>query len=520
MYWKQHPRGESGHFRWVALAGILALGCAAAAPPPDWVETAGRTRRYPDASYVTGFAIAQGDDALDSARQRAAADLAARLEVRIEHELRDVSEERDGTYRYHVAALTRSTVDLQLSGIEYETWSDGETVYALALLDRGAAARQRRAQRDLSLAEVRACLSAGSRLEVEGRRSAAIAAFEDCRRPIAEALEHAAVAGALNGLGVEDSAVHVELTNATRTVDERVEAILRKPVASLSGAAESLALQLQRQGVSTGDTLVVSPFTYGTADLSSAFGRQLALDLEVALAQHARPRAGSAGSQSGAQREIVLHGVYVEAEDAVRLDVTAKQASTARLVASAGTTLARSAIPASLELLPSNFLEALEAQRVLSDGGVITGDLRLDLWTSRGRKGVVFAEGDEYRIFLRANRPVWVRLVYVLTSGEQVPIDWGYRIDAPLVGSVVEYPERFAVVPPFGVEHVYATAFTARPPELPTRRQVIGGIPYEVLADDLEEIARRRGDRLRSNAEIAEAFVAITTMPRTPRVEH
>lgn len=500
---------------WIGLLAALALGCTASTPKPDWVETAGKTRRYPDASYVTGFAVAQGDDALASARQRAAADLAARLEVRIEHELREVSEERNGKYSYHVAAVTRSTVDLKLSGIEYETWDDRGVVYALALLERGTAGRQRRAQRDLALAEVRHCLEAGARLEAEGRRTRAIATYEDCRLPIAEALEHAAVAGALNGVSSDDARAHLELVTATRTAAEKVDEILRRPVSSVPGAAESLALQLGRQGVSTGSTLVVSPFTYGTMDLSSVFGRQMALELESALARHARDD----GQGDDATPDLVLHGVYFEAGDAVRLAVTAKEAATARLVASAGTLLPQSAVPEGLELRPSNFFEAMEAQKVLSDGGVVTGDLRLELWTSKGRKGVVFTENDEYRIFLRANRPVWVRIVYVLKNGTQVAIDGAFRIDGPLVGSLVEYPKLFGVVPPFGVEHFHATAFRERPPELRTRREEIDGISYDVVVDGMREITRRRGDRLRDNAEIAESFVAVTTTPKAAQPE-
>jgi hypothetical protein len=501
----------------IVVCAALLLACSgvdpapgASTPRPGWVVNGGRDPRLPDTRFASGFAVARGENALAVARQRAATDLAAQLEVRIEHELRDVSEEKDGVYSYHVASLTRSTVDLKLSGIEYLTWVDGRDAYALAFLDRAAAAAQRRHQRDLALIGVRRCLAIGLRQERERHAERAVATYEDCRRPIAQALEHGAVARALTDVGPEDEAAHVELVDATRAVDEKVEDILHRPVSSMRSAAERLALQLGRQGVSTRSTLVVRPFSYGTADVSSAFGRRMAGELESALARHAR-------GDGDAARTLVLHGVYFEDGDAVRLDVTVKEASTARLVASAGSSLPRTSVPEDFPLRPSNFIEALAAQRLLSDGGVVTGDLRVDVWTSRGRKGVVFTEDEEYRVYLRVNRPAWVRLVYVLQSGLEIPIEQSFYIDASRANTVVEYPHAFEVVPPFGVEHIHATAYSEAPPHLRTRHQWIDGIEYEVVVGGLAEIARTRKARLRNDEQIAESFVAVTTTPRTAR---
>ncbi len=476
-------------------------------PKPDWVDRGGRSPRFPDVGYVTGFGVAEGQGALDAAKERAAADLATRIEVRIEHELRDVSAERDGRYSYEVAAVTRSTVDIQLGGLTFEAWQKGDTAYALAIVQRASAARQRRDRRRLAIVEMRECLSRAEALEQAGRKTRAVAAYEDCRRPIAEALQHEAVARALLP-DPGDAAVHRELVAATRTIDEKVDEVLDDASASLSAAAESLALQLARQGVSTASRLDVQPFTYGTADLSSTFGREAASELESALARLAR-------RQMDEQAEaLIVRGVYLERDGGVRLQVTAKRQRTAHLVAGAGTFLPSAAIPANLDLRPANFEQALQAQRALSDGGLITGDLRLELWTNKGRRGVVLTESEEFKIYLRVNRPSYVRLIYVLQNGAQVPIDQSFRIDPSKVNSVVEYPYAFEVVPPFGVEHIHATAFTERPPLLATRRTVIGGVPYEVVVDGIEQIVRTRGLRIKNDEQVAEAFVAVTTTPR------
>jgi hypothetical protein len=356
---------------------------------------------------------------------------------------------------------------------------------------------------------VRACLASAAALQRDGRLAQAVASYEDCRAPVARALQNTAVIGALAGTTPADDVVFRELVESEQTIGDKLESVLRDPVESLPAAAESLAVQLARQGVSTQARIVVSPFTYGTADLSSSFGRQAALDLESALARHARSNGSGGGTAT-----LAVRGVYVERAGDVRMDVTVKEVESARLVASAGTLLPRAAVPSDLELKPSNFAEALEAQKALSDGGLITGDLRVELWTSKGRKGVVLTEKDAFKIFLRVNRPSFVRLLYVLQNGAQVPIDQAFYIDASKVNFVVEYPQEFEVVPPFGVEHIHATAFTERPSRLATRPEVIDGERYDVVVDGVAEMANTRGLRVKHDEEIAESFVAVTTTPR------
>ena len=85
------------------------------------------------------------------------------------------------------------------------------------------------------------------------------------------------------------------------------------------------------------------------------------------------------------------------------------------------------------------------------------------------------------------------------------------------MGSIVEYPHAFEVVPPFGVEHFHATAFTQPPPALRTRREVIDDVPYDVVVDGMRQITRTRRERLRNDEQVAESFVAITTTPRAAR---
>src|SRR5688500_15127723 len=109
--------------------GLVLLTLVAATP--EWVASAGKSPRYPQASHLSGFAMVEGGAALERAKNDAAAQVASFISVRIEQETSDVSAERNGQQRYSAAAMTRATTDVRLSGLKFETHVDGGRAYAL-----------------------------------------------------------------------------------------------------------------------------------------------------------------------------------------------------------------------------------------------------------------------------------------------------------------------------------------------------------------------------------------------------
>ncbi len=493
------------------LSFCLLPAAGLAEAKPDWVKRSGVSDQYPRSDYVTGFAMATGDNALEEAKQAAAADLARLISVRIESELSDVSQEEDGEYSYRVAAVTRSTTDVKLSNLHYEIERKWGRIYALAVVERRAGARHRRAERDRAMSELRACLAAAELEAQAERKASALAMYESCRRPIAEALQHDAVANALLVEKRGDTSTLQEITGASRRLDAEIEAILRRPARSLAEAADALAAQIARQGVSNRSRLSVSHFNYGTTNLSSRFGRRAGLELERALA-----RAAAAEPGEGPSPDLAVRGVYFESGEHLRLSVTVSEVVSGRLMGSAESALALSALPSGLEIKPVNFETALRDQRILAEGGLISGDLRLEVWTDRGRGGVLYSEHEELKLYMRVNQTAWIRLIYVLQNGAKVPIDHGYYIDATKVNQMVEYPDSFEVVPPFGIEMIHATAFTERPPRLRTDMREIAGVHYEVVSDGLGSVIRTRGLARKQKKALAEDFVTVTTTPQEP----
>ena len=477
---------------------------------PTWMRSGGNSTTYPNELYLTGIAAAKGDNALKRAMADAAADLANRITVRIESELSDVSSEKNGKVDYHIAAMTRLTSDTRIQGLKYEVAHVGTDVYSLAYIRRSDVATEHRMQLEHALVALRTCMNSARSLRV-GVNASVASGYQQCLQYVTEGLQHDAVMRNVD----PQSRVHKppsELVQCLQEIRDATASITARPATSIKEAADFLALQLSARGTIQYVFRDAPAFRYGVTNFASSLGQQLSLSLESALAQ----RKSSAESRVD-YPDAAVRGVYFEEGDNIRVAATVVEVTTGRVVGGAEIVIAKSNIPAGVAIRPKNLESAMADQRLLAEGELIDGSLRVEVWTDKGRRGVVYAESEPIRLFLRVNAPAYVRLIYVLQSGIQVPIDQGYYVDASKVNMAVEYPDRFEAAPPFGVEHIHATAFSKQPEPLPVATQTIDGQNYTIVQDGLSAVVRHRGIKRIEKDEVAESLLSITTFPSTSR---
>lgn len=480
----------------------FALPAVAHAATPDWVASGGTSAKVPTSRFLTGFALANSAQA---AKNQAAADLAKKIVVRIEQTSTDVTAETNGQARYDIALITRATTDVQIANLAYQVHSDGDNHYALAYVNRGAASGQKLADRDRSVSSAKRCIADADAQKV---KAAALAKFNSCRAFIAQAAEADAIVRIIAPSEAFSGKTLDEFAAMNTEIDNKVQALLQKAAASVQDAAETLAIQLHQQGLSNAARSTVSPLTYGTTSFSSVFGRTVATDLGAAIAAKKPEKATEA-----IKGEIVLGGTYAERGDDVLISVTARETNSGRAVAAAKTVIAKKSVPENLPIKPQNFEQALLDSKLLAEGERVDGGLRVEVWTGKGDRNLVFSEGDEVKLFMRVNQPAWVRLFYLLANKAKVPLEQGYFIDASKVNRAVEYPDSFEVSPPFGIEQIFAVAYTTEPPPLRTKKVVFDGEPYDVV-DDTTLVKHRGLKKKKKKSQIAETKLTITTMPR------
>ena len=239
--------------------------------------------------------------------------------------------------------------------------------------------------------------------------------------------------------------------------------------------------------------------------------------LESALA--AVGTVGAVGAVGAAQAHgpgpLAVKGTYFEAGQEVTFRVVVREAKSGQTLAGAEASLPVAAIPKELPLRPQNFDQALRDQRLLAHGEEVSGKLRVEVWTNKGDRGLIFQEGEELKLHVRVNQPAWVQLSYLLANGMKAPLEQAWYIDASKVNRAVEYPATLEVAPPFGIEQVFAVASTDRPEPLRTHRKVVDGQPYDVVAEGVQGLVRHRGFRKKKpTLQLSEAHVSFTTTPR------
>lgn len=484
----------------LALAAILGTSAALAAEP-DWVRTGGHSPRHPRERFLVGFAVEEGS-ALDIAKTKAAADLAMGVTTRIESELRTTDTLVNDVTKSTVASLARATTDVRIDGLLFETATIGDRVYALAYVSREDAATARREARDRAAKHGEAVLTTAKKAEDEGRSTDAMASLYEARVAYLEATEHDTVARAIGR-----SSSTFDAGPSLVAIDDRIRRAGRSTSASLDDAVAFLLFQLRPQLATLRPRWSVAPLTYATTAFTSVFGREVAASLERRLSV--------ASEGKGDARDLVLKGTYLKVGDDWKLAVLVRETASGCAVASAEARVPRSAIPANVPTLPANFDQAMKDDALLGAGEAVSGDLRLEVWTQKGRSNLVFGAGDEVKFFLRVNKPAWVRLVYLLADGKKVPLEQAYFVDASKVNLAVEYPEKFEVSEPFGVERLFATAFTQKPEPLPTRKVKVATEDYDVLESGTAALVKHRGLKKKAaEAQTAEAQVVLTTMPK------
>jgi hypothetical protein len=523
--------------------GAMPMAPAAASDAPDWVATGGRSERHPAETWVTGYGQARGRDAETRARQAAMAALAQAIEVRVEFELEDDRSSGEDRYDERIAALTRTSSEMKLRDVRFETWRGDRRVHVLAAVERASASRWRREQRDRALVRAEACLADAELAREVGELDRAERRLADCRTAHSVALRHDTVSVALAGADEhEDGESPARIERLGTELDRAESAAQAAPPRSLAEVADRIAEQLVGQGLRRPRRLDVTPLVDAGTDLPSPFGQAAALEIERALAQ----AWNGEGQGRRDPRRIELGGAHRESADGVRLTVVAREFGSGTLAASGAAALPRDALPEGLALRPANWAPALERRESLEaalDGApgpsrtsssssfssssaaapppprpppasspTAAAPLRVELWTDRGRERVSYTEGESIHVFMRVSGPAWVRLVYVLPNGLAVPIEDAFHVDAERARAAIALPERLEVVPPFGVEMLHAAAFPERPPPLPTRRVQVAGQTYDVLDEGVDALVRSRGVRVRLGAAVAEDVLTVTTL--------
>ncbi len=496
----------------------------------EWSRTYGlRHPQYPDALYLTGFAMVQQTEgntgrsggevreteALSRAREAALTDLVQRIMVHIRSQtiIREKGFSRGrGDSFTEVDTETVTTTDMEVAGIDYVIEAEKKNLYVLAVIKRSHLL-------EFYVQKGKESLTKLQEIEEEMDRSSS-----DLTRLYDIVIQGLPVIGAIektanhyltvgkrkdyySRIGIDESAFEALKTKIKRALDKTGGT----RAATFEEALEKIAIALKSQGVE-GTPAISPPLTYGESMLSSEFGVYAAEALRERLVSFLPRKRG----------ELRIKGVYWEKLPEVRLNIIALEDE--EIAGMTTVTFPAAAVKSRFNLEPRGYDQAVAALREFSEEAITDGGINVEVWSQKGRAGenLVFEEEEEFQFYLRVNQPAFLRITYRLATGEYVLLEPSYYIGIDRVARAVRFPFLFEVVPPLGVEQLVVTAYSEEPGEAITEIAVIDGERYHVYKGMGAVIARNRGLKKKQRAgqtdeRVGEAILSITTVGKVPQ---
>lgn len=153
----------------VFLCIVLCALCTYASSSPEWLSVAWRTTYYPSTDYFTGYAthrkhLESKADALRKAEEAARVEAAATIQVKIANETNYTTSETTLNSKLSTLNLndeefsskTKSTVNLNLTGMQVVSYIKGKQAYAFAYIAKDDLRRQLTRSIDANLTNVEA----------------------------------------------------------------------------------------------------------------------------------------------------------------------------------------------------------------------------------------------------------------------------------------------------------------------------------------------------------------------------
>lgn len=157
----------------LSFAMLVFSGCAGKkgidqTPPPVWVS-----QRPISSSHYIGIGSAAktmvANEAMQTAKERAAADLAAEISVRVQSTSLLESAESNGSVSQHFSSSISSRADERISGFEVvDAWEDNDRVHVYYRLNKTRHAAQREARRQEAMQSAKLEYSTGRKALEEG----------------------------------------------------------------------------------------------------------------------------------------------------------------------------------------------------------------------------------------------------------------------------------------------------------------------------------------------------------------
>ena len=501
---------------------------------PDWVVNYGQATEFPADRYLTGFGSAAGIDQQSQqvAQDNARADLSRQVVVKISNSISNQQQETETDLVQQFSSVTYSTSSLQVMGLKSEVYLDDHrkhpTAYALTYIRRTDLVGLYQREKERVQKEIGQLIRlAESNLE---QKELALQYYFQTLPLFEKLTESRTVLLSVGASSLLDRQEQDDVLPSKNEISDRIQQLALFEIKHLEDVAGAIQFQFNQQFQAPKAGLLVIPFYYQDTKLCSQFARYLKQTLESKLSQsvpptgqfQARSLSFSRDLAAASGADYIITGSYWEETERLRVLAQCRELKSGTVVASTSVEFASDLLPAAMPLKPENFQSAMAQQMAFAQQIIDSDQFQLEVWTDRGQDALLYSQGEPMKIYLRSNRPCYVRLIYILADGQKTLLLDNLPINAESVNRTLSVNELkdldFECAAPFGAEMLVAVGRTDQFDPLKTVEKdgyyfLPVNQPEEVayLSRDVRGFKRRQRDD--ASIQQTESKLMITTVP-------
>lgn len=271
--------------------------------------------------------------------------------------------------------------------------------------------------------------------------------------------------------------------------------------------AQNIAFQLKNDSL----PIWISNFSFENSGIISPYSAKFAMG----LSQKMYSQKVKLTKNTKLKEKYILKGFFWNEKEHVKVNISVINMETGDIVAAVESGISKTYIENnSIKIEPENYNQAIKNLALFNENFVSSnGGLTVSLATNKGSENLLFEENDTLKMYIKANRPCFVRFIYHLADGQKALLYDNYHITASQTNKVIEIPQYFVCTDPYGVETLQVIAQTEEFANLEIHEQY----GYKFIDGNLQNVLKKsRGFKaVKPEDGSAEQFMMMTTMPKT-----
>jgi len=467
---------------------------------------------YSSKIFLIGEGYADNTGSADDimlAKNRAQSDLTGQIQSNIKSEFISEVAEKANSIKEYTSSRIKAMSDLQLEGIQWQSERSADMITAYAILIKKNAAKFYQQKTAKLIKDLNSSLQAADQFTASGSKEKALHKLIEAGRLFNQIEQNILINMVLGGCGTELSP-----SISRASLDTKITNIAAQNFKNFDDVINGICFQISSQ-ISVNKKIKIFPFEYQSTSFGSSFSDYIRQKVEQSLSKFIKYKSTQSAEKPDKIDYLSISGTYWIKKNSAEI-ISLIFDEKGQNIGSARVNFPLSYVTGlGIEYKPKNIIDALSDEKLFAKNETVHGDLKVEVWTNKGDRNLIFRENEEMKIFVRMNEAGYIRVIYHLANGARSPLYTNFYLNEAKVNKPVPMPDTFICSPPFGVERLQVYASTKEFSELPVKTVMIAGEEYEVLAEDIKTHLGKTRGMLRKKSKkkkTAERVLTITTV--------